>query len=99
MHTPPALPPLVSASVPETTEGHSLSPSNSIESPAHNAAPPPFTIEERVPSLSPSSPVVLPPVGTAPPPLLVQVHTPSKSPTAPEEKAPIGKSSLSSYMT
>ncbi|XVE97984.1 hypothetical protein REPUB_Repub03eG0066100 [Reevesia pubescens] len=96
LHSPPALPPLMSASAPKTTEGHahSLSPSNSMEPPAQNKAPPPFTIKEHAPSLAPSSPVVLPPFSTAPPPLLVQVHTPSKSPTAPQKKEPVTKSPL-----
>ncbi|XP_021276968.1 receptor-like serine/threonine-protein kinase ALE2 isoform X3 [Herrania umbratica] len=94
LHSPPALPPLMFASVPGTTEGHarSFSPSNSMELPPYNTAPPPFTIEERVPSLAPSTPVVLPPFETAPPPMLVQVHSPSKSATAPQKKEPIMKS-------
>ncbi|OMO83319.1 hypothetical protein COLO4_22596 [Corchorus olitorius] len=92
VHPCPALPPLMSAPVPESTKGHghSLSPSDVMEAPAHNTAPPPFTIEERGPSLPPSTSVVSPPVGGgAPPPLPVQVHAPSKSPTAPHEKEPI----------
>ncbi|EOY30455.1 Serine/threonine-protein kinase PBS1 isoform 8 [Theobroma cacao] len=94
LHSPPALPPLMSASVPETTEGHarSFSPSNSMELPPYNTAPPPVTVEEGVPSLAPSTPAVLPPFDTAPPPMLVQVHTPSKSPTALQKKEPIMKS-------
>ncbi|XWS17410.1 hypothetical protein CRYUN_Cryun33cG0064900 [Craigia yunnanensis] len=97
LHSPPALPPLMSAPVPETNEehAHSLSPSNSMEPPQPNTAPPPFTIEEHVPSLAPSTPVVLPPSETVPPPLLGQVHTPSKSPTAPQKKEPVSKSPLS----
>ncbi|XWS26694.1 hypothetical protein CRYUN_Cryun26dG0052200 [Craigia yunnanensis] len=97
LHSPPALPPLMSAPVPEMNEGRarSLSPSNSMEPPPPNKAPPPFTIEEHVPSLAPSTPVVLPPFDTAPPPLLVQVPTPSKSPTAPQKKEPVSKSPLS----
>ncbi|OMO91652.1 Zinc finger, CCCH-type [Corchorus olitorius] len=88
LHPSPALPPLMSAPVPESTEGHghSLSPSDVTEPPAHNTAPPPFTIEERGPSLPPGASVVSPPVGGAPPPL---PDAPSKSPTAPHEKAPI----------
>ncbi|XVF35023.1 hypothetical protein REPUB_Repub18cG0109400 [Reevesia pubescens] len=91
LHYPPALPPLISAPAPETTErhAHSLLPSDSTEPPTHNTALPPFAIEERVPSVAPSTPVVLPPFNTAPPPLLAQVHTPSKSPTAPQEKEPV----------
>ncbi|OMO67290.1 hypothetical protein CCACVL1_20632 [Corchorus capsularis] len=91
LHSSPALAPLMSAPVPESTEGHghSLSPSDVTEPPAQNTAPPPFTIEERGPSLPPSTSVVSPPVGGAPPPLPVQAHAPSKSPTAPHEKAPI----------
>ncbi|WRX33249.1 Serine-threonine/tyrosine-protein kinase [Theobroma cacao] len=95
LHSPPALPPLMSASVPETTEGHarSFSPSNSMELPPYNMAPPPVTVEEGVPSLAPSTPAVLPPFDTAPSPMLVQVHTPSKSPTALPKKEPIMNSS------
>ncbi|XVE54082.1 hypothetical protein DITRI_Ditri03aG0053300 [Diplodiscus trichospermus] len=95
LHSPPALPPLMSVPVPESNEGHahSFSPSNSMEPPLPNTVPPPSSIEEHVPSLAPS--MVLPPSDTAPPPLPVQVHTPSKSPTAPQKKEPVSKSPLS----
>ncbi|XP_022732425.1 receptor-like serine/threonine-protein kinase ALE2 isoform X2 [Durio zibethinus] len=85
LHSPPALPPLMSAPMSETTE----------PPPTHNTDLPPFTIEEQVPSLAPRTPVVSPPFNTAPPPLLVQVHTPSKSPTGPQKKEPVGKSPFS----
>ncbi|KAL1089319.1 hypothetical protein V6Z11_D07G012800 [Gossypium hirsutum] len=71
--SPPALPPLLSAPVPEMTEGHA----RSLPPTPHNTAPPPFTIEERVPSLAPSTP---------------PVHAPSKSPIAPQGKEPVSKS-------
>ncbi|KAK9032117.1 hypothetical protein V6N11_056400 [Hibiscus sabdariffa] len=80
LHSPPALPPLMPAPVPEITPlvlQPSLPP------------PPPFAIEGRVPSLAPSTPAVLPP---SPPPPLVQVHAPLKSPTAPLGKEPISMS-------
>ncbi|XP_022754885.1 junction-mediating and -regulatory protein-like isoform X2 [Durio zibethinus] len=91
LHSPPALPPLMSSPEPEATEWHthSLSPSNSTEPPTHYTTLPSFTNEERVPSLAPSTPMVLPAFNTAPPPLPVQVRTQSKSPTAPQKKEPL----------
>ncbi|KAB2019654.1 hypothetical protein ES319_D07G011300v1 [Gossypium barbadense] len=83
--SPPALPPLLSAPVPEMTEGHA----RSLPPTPHDTAPPPFTIEERVPSLAPSTPLVLP---LSSPPQPVQVHAPSKSPIAPQGKEPVSKS-------
>ncbi|KAE8718825.1 Serine/threonine-protein kinase PBS1 isoform 4 [Hibiscus syriacus] len=92
LHSPPALPPLMPVPVPETTEGdaHSSSPINSMEPTPQNTAPPPFPIEEHLPSLAPSIPVVLPPSppsvrtqNTAPPPFPIEEHLPSLAPSIP----------------
>ncbi|KAK8697015.1 hypothetical protein V6N13_113179 [Hibiscus sabdariffa] len=92
LRSPPALPPLMPAPVPETTEGdaQSSSPINSMEPTPQNTASPPFTIEGRLPSLAPSTPVVLPPStppppmqNTASPPFTIEKHVPSLAPSTP----------------
>ncbi|XP_039033436.1 vegetative cell wall protein gp1-like [Hibiscus syriacus] len=92
LHSPPALPPLMPVSVPETTEGdaHSSSPINSMEPTPQNTAPPPFPIEENLPLLAPRIPVVLPPSppsvraqNTAPPPFPIEEHLPLLAPSIP----------------
>ncbi|GMI89425.1 hypothetical protein like AT5G56890 [Hibiscus trionum] len=92
LRSPPALPPLMPAAVPEMNKGdvHSSLPINSMEPTPQHTASPPFPIKEHLPPLVPSTPVELPPSpppppmqNTASPPFPIEKHIPSLAPSTP----------------
>ncbi|CAB4288251.1 unnamed protein product [Prunus armeniaca] len=91
LHPPPAMPPLMSAPVPQKIKGQvpSLSPSIPEVLPPDDAARPPLSVEGHVPSVPPNNAppppsveghIPLVPPNNAPPPLSVEGRVPSMLP-------------------